>query len=198
MKQTMSDLSILQRVYLGFALLVAVMVASAALTFRGQSELNDALDQVTQQSMPLVIASSQTQISLLSANKWLTDVLTEQDPKLLPGEVAELQQAKAQVDKTLATLKQQVAAHPELPCDGRLARRPVQPGRRERRADQHHGARPGRPGQDSRRRGEQGREQPDLHGTRPGRFPGLHPRRGQPRRSQGARPVRSHQRARLT
>ena len=114
MKQTMSDLSILQRVYLGFAILVAVMVASAVLTFRGQSELNDALDQVTQESMPLVIASSQTQISLLSANKWLTDVLTEQDPKQLPAEVAELQQAKGQVDKMLTTLRQQVAAHPEL------------------------------------------------------------------------------------
>ena len=110
----MSDLSILQRVYLGFAILVAVMVASAVLTFRGQSELNDALDQVTQESMPLVIASSQTQISLLSANKWLTDVLTEQDPKQLPAEVAELQQAKGQVDKMLTTLRQQVATHPEL------------------------------------------------------------------------------------
>ncbi|MBL0456144.1 methyl-accepting chemotaxis protein [Aeromonas enteropelogenes] len=114
MKQTMSDLSILQRVYLGFAILVAVMVASSLLTFRSQGTLGDALDQVTQQSMPLVIASSQTQISLLSANKWLTDVLTEQDSKLIPAEVAELQQAKAQVDKTLATLKQQAASHPEL------------------------------------------------------------------------------------
>ncbi|WP_421200908.1 methyl-accepting chemotaxis protein [Aeromonas enteropelogenes] len=114
MKQTMSDLSILQRVYLGFAILVAVMVASSLLTFRSQGALGDALDQVTQQSMPLVIASSQTQISLLSANKWLTDVLTEQDSKLIPAEVAELQQAKAQVDKTLATLKQQAASHPEL------------------------------------------------------------------------------------
>ncbi|KXU81406.1 methyl-accepting chemotaxis protein [Aeromonas enteropelogenes] len=114
MKQTMSDLSILQRVYLGFAILVAVMVASSLLTFRSQGTLGDALDQVTQQSMPLVIASSQTQISLLSANKWLTDVLTEQDGKLIPAEVAELQQAKAQVDKTLATLKQQAASHPEL------------------------------------------------------------------------------------
>ncbi|GAB5991782.1 methyl-accepting chemotaxis protein [Aeromonas enteropelogenes] len=110
----MSDLSILQRVYLGFAILVAVMVASSLLTFRSQGALGDALDQVTQQSMPLVIASSQTQISLLSANKWLTDVLTEQDSKLIPAEVAELQQAKAQVDKTLATLKQQAASHPEL------------------------------------------------------------------------------------
>ncbi|WP_338612100.1 methyl-accepting chemotaxis protein [Aeromonas sp. 19NY04SH05-1] len=114
MKQTMSDLSILQRVYLGFAILVAVMVASSLLTFRSQGALGDALDQVTQQSMPLVIASSQTQISLLSANKWLTDVLTEQDSKLIPAEVAELQQAKAQVNKTLATLKQQAASHPEL------------------------------------------------------------------------------------
>ncbi|BEE17163.1 methyl-accepting chemotaxis protein [Aeromonas enteropelogenes] len=110
----MSDLSILQRVYLGFAILVAVMVASSLLTFRSQGALGDALDQVTQQSMPLVIASSQTQISLLSANKWLTDVLTEQDSKLIPAEVAELQQAKAQVNKTLATLKQQAASHPEL------------------------------------------------------------------------------------
>ena len=85
MKQTMSDLSILQRVYLGFAILVAVMAATSVLTFRSQSELNQALDQVTRQTMPLVIASSQTQISLLSANKWLTDVLTEQDLKqILP------------------------------------------------------------------------------------------------------------------
>ncbi|MBL0666510.1 methyl-accepting chemotaxis protein [Aeromonas jandaei] len=114
MKQSMSDLSILQRVYLGFAILVAVMVASSLLTFRSQETLGGALEQVTQQSMPLVIASSQTQISLLSANKWLGDVLTEQDPKQLPAEVAELKQAKAQVDKTLAALRQQVAEHPEL------------------------------------------------------------------------------------
>ncbi|HHQ4923790.1 TPA: methyl-accepting chemotaxis protein, partial [Aeromonas veronii] len=93
MKQTMSDLSILQRVYLGFAILVAVMVASSLLTFRSQETLGNALEQVTQQSMPLVIASSQTQITLLSANKWLGDVLTEQDPKQLPAEVAELKQA---------------------------------------------------------------------------------------------------------
>ena len=114
MKQSMSDLSILQRVYLGFAILVAVMVASSLLTFRSQETLGGALEQVTQQSMPLVIASSQTQISLLSANKWLGDVLTEQDPKQLPAEVVELKQAKAQVDKTLAALRQQVAEHPEL------------------------------------------------------------------------------------
>ena len=114
MKQSMSDLSILQRVYLGFAILVAVMVASSLLTFRSQETLGGALEQVTQQSMPLVIASSQTQISLLSANKWLGDVLTEQDPKQLPAEVAELKQAKAHVDKTLAALRQQVAEHPEL------------------------------------------------------------------------------------
>ncbi|MFM5048085.1 methyl-accepting chemotaxis protein [Aeromonas veronii] len=114
MKQTMSDLSILQRVYLGFAILVAVMVASSLLTFRSQETLGNALEQVTQQSMPLVIASSQTQITLLSANKWLGDVLTEQDPKQLPAEVAELKQAKAAVSKSLDVLRQQVAHHPEL------------------------------------------------------------------------------------
>ncbi|WP_323949913.1 methyl-accepting chemotaxis protein [Aeromonas veronii] len=114
MKQTMSDLSILQRVYLGFAILVAVMVASSLLTFRSQETLGGALEQVTQQSMPLVIASSQTQITLLSANKWLGDVLTEQDPKQLPAEVAELKQAKAAVGKSLDVLRQQVAHHPEL------------------------------------------------------------------------------------
>ncbi|MCJ8219744.1 methyl-accepting chemotaxis protein [Aeromonas veronii] len=114
MKQTMSDLSILQRVYLGFAILVAVMVASSLLTFRSQETLGNALEQVTQQSMPLVIASSQTQITLLSANKWLGDVLTEQDPKQLPAEVAELKQAKAAVGKSLDVLRQQVAHHLEL------------------------------------------------------------------------------------
>ena len=49
MKQTMSNLSILQRVYLGFAILVAVMVASSLLTFRSQQTLGNALDQMEEE-----------------------------------------------------------------------------------------------------------------------------------------------------
>ena len=56
--------------------------------------------------------------------------------------------------------------------------------RRQRDADQHHCARPGRPGPDRRRRGKHGREQPHLLRTRPRRVRRVHPRRGQPRRSQ--------------
>ena len=114
MKQTMSDLSILHRVYLGFAILVVVMLANSLLTFRSQETLGNTLDQVTGEAMPLVVASSQTQISLLSANKWLGDVLAEQDAALLTEPVAELKKAKIVVDKSLATLRQQVANNGNL------------------------------------------------------------------------------------
>lgn len=114
MKQTMSDLSILHRVYLGFAILVVVMLANSLLTFRSQETLGNTLDQVTGAAMPLVVASSQTQISLLSANKWLGDVLAEQDAALLTEPVAELKKAKIVVDKSLATLRQQVANNGNL------------------------------------------------------------------------------------
>ena len=80
--------------YLGFAILVAVMVASAVLTFRGQSELSGALDQVTQESMPLVLASSQTQISLLSANKWLTEIYEPLQAMVPPGARGKLEPAE--------------------------------------------------------------------------------------------------------
>ena len=49
---------------------------------------------------------------------------------------------------------------------------------------------PERPGPDRRRRGKHGWAQPHLHGTGPRRVRRFHPRRGQPRRSQGDRSVR--------
>jgi methyl-accepting chemotaxis protein len=114
MKLSMSDLSILQRVYLGFAILVAVMIASSAFTFHSQRALGQALHQVTQQSMPLVQASSQTQISLLSANKRLNDVLTEQDAKALPEEISALDAAQTEVEGRLQALSSQAGNEPQL------------------------------------------------------------------------------------
>ncbi|MDO2949892.1 methyl-accepting chemotaxis protein [Aeromonas simiae] len=114
MKQTIANLSILQRVYLGFAILVLVMLASSALTFSSQNQLKQALTQVTDQSMPLVLASSQTQVALLSANKWLADALTEQDVKQLDGEITHLRQGLDAVTAALTTLDQAAAAHTQL------------------------------------------------------------------------------------
>ncbi|QFI54459.1 methyl-accepting chemotaxis protein [Aeromonas simiae] len=114
MKQTIANLSILQRVYLGFAILVLVMLASSALTFSSQNQLKQALTQVTEQSMPLVLASSQTQVALLSANKWLADALTEQDVKQLDGEITHLRQGLDAVTAALSTLDQAAAAHAQL------------------------------------------------------------------------------------
>ena len=63
--------------------------------------------------------------------------------------------------------------------------------RRQRDPDQHHRDRPGASRRDRRGRRKHGWTEPQLHGTGARRVRRLHPRRGQPRRRQGDRSVRS-------
>lgn len=70
----LSDLSILHRVYLGFAVLIGVLVAGSVLNYVSQNRLNAALVSVTEEASPIVLMANKLEVSLLSTNKRLTDV----------------------------------------------------------------------------------------------------------------------------
>ncbi|KUE79147.1 methyl-accepting chemotaxis protein [Aeromonas schubertii] len=110
----LNNLSILQRVYLGFAILILVMIGASSLTFFSQGQLKGALTRVTDQSMPLVQASARTQIVLLEAHRWLSDALSESDPKVLEEEISRLTREREATQAALAELKQAAASHPQL------------------------------------------------------------------------------------
>ncbi|MFR9719603.1 methyl-accepting chemotaxis protein [Aeromonas diversa] len=108
------NLSILQRVYLGFAILILVMVGASSLTFFSQGQLKGALTRVTDQSMPLVQASARTQIVLLQTHRWLSDTLSESDLKVLDEEVKHLTTEREATRAALAELRQAAASHTQL------------------------------------------------------------------------------------
>ncbi|ALP43273.1 methyl-accepting chemotaxis protein [Aeromonas schubertii] len=110
----LNNLSILQRIYLGFAILILVMIGASSLTFFSQGQLKGALTRVTDQSMPLVQASARTQIVLLEAHRWLSDTLSESDPKVLEEEISRLTREREATQAALAELKQAAASHPQL------------------------------------------------------------------------------------
>ncbi|MHA7001163.1 methyl-accepting chemotaxis protein [Aeromonas schubertii] len=110
----LNNLSILQRVYLGFAILILVMIGASSLTFFSQGQLKGALTRVTDQSMPLVQASARTQIVLLEAHRWLSDALSESDPKVLEEEISRLTREREATQAALVELKQAAASHPQL------------------------------------------------------------------------------------
>ncbi|MFL9593277.1 methyl-accepting chemotaxis protein [Aeromonas schubertii] len=110
----LNNLSILQRIYLGFAILILVMIGASSLTFFSQGQLKGALTRVTDQSMPLVQASARTQIVLLEAHRWLSDALSESDPKVLEEEISRLTREREATQAALAELKQAAASHPQL------------------------------------------------------------------------------------
>ena len=83
MKIKIDDLSILHRVYLSFAVLIGVLVAGSMLNYANQNQLNSALVSVTEEASPIVLLANKLEVSLLSTNKRLTDVLSEKDPAQL-------------------------------------------------------------------------------------------------------------------
>ncbi|SIQ19455.1 methyl-accepting chemotaxis protein [Aeromonas sp. RU39B] len=114
MTKLFDNLSILQRVALGFCVLVLVMVGASALTFNNQSQLKEALTRVTGQSMPLLVASSRTQVTLLAANSALGDVLNERDLARLDDAQERLDQRRDDAGHALDALKTLAVQHPQL------------------------------------------------------------------------------------
>ena len=103
----LSDLSILHRVYLGFAVLIGVLIAGSVLNYLSQNRLNSALVSVTEEASPIVLLANKLEVSLLSTNKRLTDVLSEKDPAELGKLSKELLVSRKLFTEALDNFKRQ-------------------------------------------------------------------------------------------
>ena len=112
MKINLSDLSILHRVYLGFAVLIGVLMSGSLFSYLNQNELNSALRSVTEEASPIVVSANRLEISLLSTNKRLTDVLSEKEPAKLGQLSKELDTSRAAFSKAIADFKKQAGSQP--------------------------------------------------------------------------------------
>ena len=114
MKINLSDLSILHRVYLGFAVLIGVLIGGSYFNYANQNELNNALRSVTEQASPIVISANKLEVSLLSTNKRLTDVLSEKDPVALDALSQELETSRTLFKQAIAEFKKLAKQQPLL------------------------------------------------------------------------------------
>ena len=73
--------SVIKRMYAGFAVMVALFVATLVLMLNGTSRIHSQLESVTSDALPLVSIANQTSVKLLSADKIFKDFLTSQDPE---------------------------------------------------------------------------------------------------------------------
>ena len=112
MKIKIADLSILHRVYLSFAVLIGVLIAGSMLNYSSQNQLNSALVSVTEEAAPIVLLANKLEVSLLSTNKRLTDVLSEKDPQQLLELTKELETSRKLFTQSLDNFKQQADKMP--------------------------------------------------------------------------------------
>ena len=75
--------SVIKRMYAGFAVMVALFVATVVLMLNGTNRIHSQLEFVTANALPLVSLANQTSVKLLSADKIFKDFLTSQDPELM-------------------------------------------------------------------------------------------------------------------
>ncbi len=114
MKIDISNLSILHRVYLGFAVLIGVLVVGSVLNYSSQNRLNAALTSVTEEASPIVVLSNRLEVSLLTTSKRLTDVLIEKDPQEVARLATELQQSRDAFTTALQNFENQAKQQPML------------------------------------------------------------------------------------
>ncbi len=107
MKIKIADLSILHRVYLSFAVLIGVLMAGSVLNYSSQNQLNEALVSVTEEAAPIVLLANKLEVSLLSTNKRLTDVLSEKDPQQLTVLIKELETSRTLFSQSLDNFTQE-------------------------------------------------------------------------------------------
>ncbi|MCW8329169.1 methyl-accepting chemotaxis protein [Photobacterium sp. SDRW27] len=77
--------SVIKRMYAGFALMTALLVATVVLMLDGAARIHNQLDSVTSDAFPLVSLANQTSVNLLAADKLFKDFLTSQNVERMQG-----------------------------------------------------------------------------------------------------------------
>lgn len=75
--------SVIRRMYLGFAILVALFVVTIIFMLDGVGRIHNQLKSITTDALPLVSVSNNVSVQLLVADKIFKDYLTSQDPQAM-------------------------------------------------------------------------------------------------------------------
>ncbi len=106
--------SVVRRMYAGFALIIIMFAITITLMMQGMNQIHTEFGKVSSSSLPLVSVSSQTSVSLLSADKSFKDYLTTQDKEKMAVMRDQFSQAEQSFKQVFAQLEQVSASHPSL------------------------------------------------------------------------------------
>ncbi|MFY0656461.1 MAG: methyl-accepting chemotaxis protein [Neptunomonas phycophila] len=102
------SLSIVQRIFSGFAVLIVALVVLAGISLYSLSQINDQLLAVTDKTVPLSIASGNVKTSLLQAEHELSRSLATTDLAEIQNASDDFKQAMVQFDTALDQIPQEL------------------------------------------------------------------------------------------
>lgn len=109
-----SQTSVIRRMYLGFAILVALFVITIMFMLDGVDRIHNQLKSITTGALPLVSASHNVSLQLLVADKIFKDYLTSQDPTAMAAYSVEFEQQTTLFQQARNQLQQVTKNNPQL------------------------------------------------------------------------------------
>ncbi|WP_117234375.1 methyl-accepting chemotaxis protein [Vibrio maerlii] len=106
--------SVIKRMYAGFALIIIMFAATITLMMQGMNQIHTEFGKVSTSSLPLVSTSSQTSVSLLSADKVFKDYLTTQDSTKMAEMREQFLKSEQSFTEVFSQLENISAQHPSL------------------------------------------------------------------------------------
>ncbi|OBU18510.1 chemotaxis protein [Photobacterium aquimaris] len=98
--------SVIRRMYLGFAILVALFVVTIIFMLDGVGRIHNQLKSITTDALPLVSVSNNVSVQLLVADKIFKDFLTSQDPQVMATYSTEFEKQNAVFQQARNQLEQ--------------------------------------------------------------------------------------------
>ncbi|MEZ9233854.1 methyl-accepting chemotaxis protein [Vibrio amylolyticus] len=99
--------SLVSRVYLGFFVLISIMLGSAWFSIQGNQQVTSRIESITQQSTPMMVRSAELTISFLNINRSLS-------PYLSAMYIDELDPLRANIETNIDAYQQQLAWFDDL------------------------------------------------------------------------------------
>ncbi|WP_416055155.1 methyl-accepting chemotaxis protein [Photobacterium carnosum] len=109
-----SQSSVIRRMYLGFAILVALFVITIIFMLDGVSRIHNQLKSITADALPLVSMSNNVSVQLLVADKIFKDYLTSQDPQAMTTYRTEFKKQTTVFQQARNQLQQITKNNPQL------------------------------------------------------------------------------------
>lgn len=95
------NISLLFRIYIAFAIVIAVFACSSIITCFTQTSIKTAFGSVEKQAQPVAMTASKLEVAMLSTNQNLFSIITAQTPADIDKYIGNLETARKQLDSAL-------------------------------------------------------------------------------------------------